>query len=98
MFAVRGLSKVYATEAGEVHALRGVDLEIATGETLVLLGPSGSGKSTLLNILGGLDRATSGSVRFHDLDLTAAQRRGSSPATAAPRSASSSSSSTWCPA
>jgi putative ABC transport system ATP-binding protein len=71
-FDVRGLCKVYPTEAGEVHALRGVDLRIERGETLVLLGPSGSGKSTLLNILGGLDRATSGSVGFHGRDLTQA--------------------------
>ncbi|MCH4267275.1 MAG: ABC transporter ATP-binding protein [Brevundimonas sp.] len=70
VFRVRGLCKVYATEAGEVHALRDVDLDIVRGETLVLLGPSGSGKSTFLNILGGLDRATSGSVRFGDLELT----------------------------
>lgn len=69
---VRGLSKVYSTEAGDVHALRGVDLQIVSGETLVLLGPSGSGKSTLLNILGGLDSATSGSARFHDFELTGA--------------------------
>ncbi|HQT54006.1 MAG TPA: ABC transporter ATP-binding protein, partial [Phenylobacterium sp.] len=47
----------------------------AKGETLVLLGPSGSGKSTLLNILGGLDRASSGSARFHDLELTTASDR-----------------------
>lgn len=71
-FRARGLSKVYATDAGEVHALRGVDLDIEHGETLVLLGPSGSGKSTLLNILGGLDSATWGSVRFHDFELTSA--------------------------
>jgi putative ABC transport system ATP-binding protein len=71
-FDIRGLSKIYATEAGEVHALRGVDLEIRAGETLVLLGPSGSGKSTLLNILGGLDRATGGKARFHDFELTSA--------------------------
>jgi putative ABC transport system ATP-binding protein len=71
-FDVRGLGKVYRTQAGEVHALRGVDLDIRAGETLVLLGPSGSGKSTLLNILGGLDRATSGVARFRDLDLTQA--------------------------
>jgi putative ABC transport system ATP-binding protein len=71
-FDIRGLSKVYATEAGAVHALRGIDLQIHRGETLVLLGPSGSGKSTLLNILGGLDRASSGSARFHDFELTAA--------------------------
>ena len=74
-FDIRGLAKVYRTEAGQVHALRGVDLQIAKGETLVLLGPSGSGKSTLLNILGGLDRASSGSARFHDLELTTASDR-----------------------
>lgn len=71
-FDVRGLSKVYRTGAGDVHALRGVDLQILAGETLVLLGPSGSGKSTLLNILGGLDRASSGSARFHEFELTGA--------------------------
>ncbi|UTP41156.1 ABC transporter ATP-binding protein [Phenylobacterium sp. LH3H17] len=69
---VRDLAKVYSTAAGEVHALRGVDLDIESGETLVLLGPSGSGKSTLLNILGGLDRASSGSARFQGLELTGA--------------------------
>ena len=74
-FEIRGLGKVYPTGAGDVHALRGVDLDIAAAETLVLLGPSGSGKSTLLNILGGLDRATAGRVRFKDVDLTAASDR-----------------------
>ncbi|KQY93404.1 ABC transporter [Caulobacter sp. Root1455] len=72
---VRDLAKVYSTSAGDVHALRGVDLKIVHGETLVLLGPSGSGKSTLLNILGGLDRASSGSARFQDLELTQASDR-----------------------
>ena len=71
-FDVRALAKVYRTDAGEVHALRGVDLQIRAGETLVLIGPSGSGKSTLLNILGGLDRATSGSARFGGFELTGA--------------------------
>ena len=71
-FQVRGLTKVYQTGAGEVRALRGVDLDIRRGETLVLLGPSGSGKSTLLNILGGLDRATSGQAIFHGQDLVQA--------------------------
>ncbi|HEX9183039.1 MAG TPA: ABC transporter ATP-binding protein [Burkholderiales bacterium] len=56
----------------EVHALRGVDLEIRAGEFIVLLGPSGSGKSTLLNILGGLDTPTSGDVRFLEHQLTGA--------------------------
>ena len=54
----------------EVHALRGVDMELFAGELVVLLGPSGSGKSTLLNILGGLDVPTSGTVRYLDQDLT----------------------------
>ncbi|MDH3318288.1 MAG: ABC transporter ATP-binding protein [Betaproteobacteria bacterium] len=56
----------------EVHALRGVDLEIFAGEFIVLLGPSGSGKSTLLNILGGLDTPTAGDVRFLEHQLTGA--------------------------
>ncbi len=55
-----------------VHALRGVDLDLFGGEMMVLLGPSGSGKSTLLNILGGLDRASGGTVMYRDLDITAA--------------------------
>lgn len=65
-----GLCKVYRTGETEVHALRGVELSIPAGEILVLLGPSGSGKSTLLNIIGGLDRPTSGILRYGDLDLT----------------------------
>ena len=75
VFDIRRLTKTYRTPAGDVQALRGVDLEITAGETLVLLGPSGSGKSTLLNILGGLDRATSGAVRFEGRDLTLASDR-----------------------
>jgi putative ABC transport system ATP-binding protein len=53
----------------EVHALRGIDLDLIDGEMLVLLGPSGSGKSTLLNILGGLDVPTSGRVWFREQEL-----------------------------
>ena len=56
----------------EVHALREVNLSIFKGEFIVLLGPSGSGKSTLLNILGGLDRPSSGSARFAEHELTGA--------------------------
>jgi putative ABC transport system ATP-binding protein len=72
VFEARGLTKVYRMGAAEVHALRGVDLEIGAGEFVVLLGPSGSGKSTLLNILGGLDTPTAGAVRFLDQDLSRA--------------------------
>jgi putative ABC transport system ATP-binding protein len=72
VFTLQKLCKSYGTGPAAVHALRGLDLEIAPGELLVLLGPSGSGKSTLLNILGGLDRPTSGAARFGDLDLATA--------------------------
>jgi putative ABC transport system ATP-binding protein len=68
----RGLTKVYGSGSAAVHALRGVDLEVARGEFIVLLGPSGSGKSTLLNILGGLDVASAGELRFGDLVLSGA--------------------------
>ena len=71
VFEARNLTKTYRNGEVEVHALAGVDLELYAGELVVLLGPSGSGKSTLLNILGGLDHATSGTVRFRDHDLTA---------------------------
>ena len=67
----RALTKVYRTGEVEVHALRGVDLDLYERELIVLLGPSGSGKSTLLNILGGLDTPTAGAVHFRDHDLTA---------------------------
>ncbi|NNJ94709.1 MAG: ABC transporter ATP-binding protein [Halobacteria archaeon] len=59
----------------DVHALRGVDLDLIAGELMVLLGPSGSGKSTLLNILGGLDTASEGTVSYRDQDLTHANER-----------------------
>ena len=70
VFRVVALTKVYQMGEVQVHALRGVDLEIRAGEFIVLLGASGSGKSTLLNILGGLDTATNGTVWFADHDLT----------------------------
>ena len=71
VFTAQGLTKTYGAGETEVRALRGIDLEIATGEVVVLLGPSGRGKSTLLNIMGGLDHATSGQLFFKDVELTA---------------------------
>ena len=72
LFTARALCKTYQSGEVPVHALRDVDLDIARGEFIVLLGPSGSGKSTLLNILGGLDVPTSGEVRFADHLLSGA--------------------------
>jgi putative ABC transport system ATP-binding protein len=72
VFQVHDVSKIYRMGDVEVHALRGVDLELYSGELMVLLGASGSGKSTLLNILGGLDVPTSGDVRYLDHALTSA--------------------------
>ena len=56
------LTKIYRQDSIEVRALDGVDLDIESGEFMALVGPSGSGKSTLLNIIGGLDRPTSGQL------------------------------------
>ena len=70
VFHARGITKTYQMGEVQVHALRGVDLDLYQSEFVVLLGPSGSGKSTLLNILGGLDVPTSGSVRYKEQDLT----------------------------
>ncbi len=75
VFQTRGLTKVYDMGEVQVHALRGVDIELLAGELIVLLGPSGSGKSTLLNILGGLDTATEGKVSYCGQDLIKADDR-----------------------
>ena len=72
VLSARGLTRTYRTGEVEVRSLSDVDLDIARGEFIVLLGPSGSGKSTLLNILGGLDVATSGEVMFGMQNLSAA--------------------------
>ena len=68
-FKTIDLTKTYITGETKVHALRGVNIEIPAGELLVMLGPSGSGKSTFLNIIGGLDKPSSGHVFFNDRDL-----------------------------
>ena len=72
VFTAQGLSKTYQMGEVKVHALMDVNLSIKRGEFIVLLGPSGSGKSTLLNILGGLDRPSSGIACFADHDLSTA--------------------------
>lgn len=67
---VRDLIKVYRLGTIEVQALRGLNMNVKKGEMVALIGPSGSGKSTLLNIIGGLDKATAGTVKVFDTDLT----------------------------
>jgi putative ABC transport system ATP-binding protein len=66
---LKGVTRVHGRGAGEVHALRGVDLAVREGELVAVMGPSGSGKSSLLNVAGGLDTPTSGSVRGAGTDI-----------------------------
>ncbi|OGT81344.1 MAG: ABC transporter [Gammaproteobacteria bacterium RIFCSPLOWO2_02_FULL_61_13] len=75
VFRTEALTKIYHMGEVDVHALRGVTAELVSGELLVLLGASGSGKSTFLNILGGLDRPTSGRVWYREQDLTHASEQ-----------------------
>jgi putative ABC transport system ATP-binding protein len=71
MYSLIGVTKTYKKGRGSVQALRGVDVTIEDGEWLAIQGPTGHGKSTLLQILGALDRPTSGSVVFNGQDLAA---------------------------
>ncbi|MBE3142368.1 MAG: ABC transporter ATP-binding protein [Planctomycetes bacterium] len=68
---VRDLMKVHHTGKIEVQALRGLNLDIDAGELVSIIGPSGSGKTTLLNIIGGLDKATAGTVQVGEKNVTA---------------------------
>jgi putative ABC transport system ATP-binding protein len=71
IISIRGLTKLYHVGEVDVHALRGVDLDIARGEFLSIVGPSGSGKSTLFHIIGGLTPPTAGSISIDGQDLLA---------------------------
>jgi len=70
MIELQGITKVYATQGVETPVLHGIDLTVEEGEFVALMGPSGTGKSTLMNILGLLDRPTSGTYRLQGQDLT----------------------------
>ena len=68
--SARGLTKTFGLGSAQVHALRGVDIDITARAFTAIMGPSGSGKSTLMHCLAGLDQPTSGSVRLGATDLT----------------------------
>ena len=96
LIALRGVSKRYATPAGEFTALSGIDLEIGKGEFVALRGKSGSGKSTLLHLIAGIDRPSDGRGDRGGSPPFTRPRRTSSRAGAGRRSGSCSSSSSCC--
>jgi len=69
LISIKNLIKIYSSEGIDTQALNGIDLEINEGEFVAIMGPSGSGKSTLLQILGCLERITSGQYFFEDKEL-----------------------------
>ncbi len=71
LLRVNNICKTFLVGDVKIEALRGVSLNVYEGELIVILGPSGSGKSTLLNILGGIDRVSSGEVLYRDVNLSA---------------------------
>ena len=72
---MKHLTRVYETGEVKIHALSGVDLEIERGELAIIVGPSGAGKTTLLNLLGGMDTASSGSIRVDGRELVGLRGR-----------------------
>jgi putative ABC transport system ATP-binding protein len=74
LLELHGVTKVYGQGPAQVHALRGVDLTVAEGSMVAVMGPSGSGKSSLLTICGGLEEPTAGTVRIAGRDLAGMSR------------------------
>ena len=75
LLEIRGLSKVYSRDTQQIAVFEDIDLNIETGEFLVLMGPSGSGKTTLLNLVAGLDEPTGGTITVGGEEVTAMSRR-----------------------
>ncbi|MFC3087325.1 ABC transporter ATP-binding protein [Tabrizicola soli] len=74
LIRLRGVTRLYGQGAAEVRALDGVDLDIARGEFVAIMGPSGSGKSTAMNVIGCLDRPTSGQYLFEGVEIAGLDR------------------------
>ena len=72
----KDVRRIYPSGGGEVRALDGVDLAVEKGELCVIVGPSGAGKTTVLNLLGGMDMATSGSIRVDGQEISSLRGRG----------------------
>ncbi len=75
LLQIRNLSKVYQRDSQAIPVFENIDLDIDTGEFLVLMGPSGSGKTTLLNLIAGLDEPTTGTISVGGEEVTAMSRR-----------------------
>ena len=69
LIRLRGITRVYGQGQAALHALRGVDLDVAAGDFVAVMGPSGSGKSTVMNILGCLDTPTAGEYIFRGIHV-----------------------------
>lgn len=70
LLVLSGVTKTYPSASGETVILEGIDVAVEAGQTVAIVGPSGSGKSTLLNLIGALDRPTSGAIRLGEMEVT----------------------------